>query len=106
MQLLLDVYAHFNTRDTTNVIQLSVLTSKVLCSFFFPKSMLIFLGEVRWVALLAEIVVNNTVTKSSIWMVVVGCCGGVWFVQSTGTAYSGSLCGSVFHPEFSISYYS
>jgi len=40
---MLDVYAHlFET--TTDLIQLSVLTSKVLHYFYFPKSMFIFLA--------------------------------------------------------------
>jgi len=72
MYIQLDMYAHL-LETPTDVIQFSVLTRKVLCSF--PKSMFIFLSKVCWVALLAEVAVNSTVTKSSIWMVVVGCCG-------------------------------
>ena len=54
------MYAHL-LETPTDVTQLAILTRKVLRSF--PKSMFIFIGEVCWVALLAEVAVNNTVTK-------------------------------------------
>jgi len=38
-------------------------------------------------------------------MVVVGWCGGVWFVRSTGTVHIRSLCG-IIAPPFYILYYS
>ena len=87
------------TGDTTDVVQLSVLTSEVLRSF--PKSTLISLVEVGWIALLAEVLVNHTVTESPVWSVVIGCCIGccIWF----GTIHSRSLCGIT--STFSILYY-
>ena len=87
------------TGDTTDVVQLSVLTSKVLRSF--PKSTLISLVEVGWIAFLAEVLVNHTVTESPVWLVVVGCCIAccIWF----GTIHSRSLWGIT--STFSILYY-